>query len=338
MTHLRHRSPGFTLVEMLVAMALAIIVLGLAIYVANSSTFNSYRIVGAADRLSQWAMTAKNRALRDKAPRGIRLVQDAAGNYTECVYIESPDPWVPAPGVRLVAFLPDPGTAGLPVQDNQKRFFLTGVSLADFQSLVSTAPQADSLYVPDWGRSYRITGITAPGGPGVPVGATVQLTLQTTNAQLPDLGAAHSPDGSTPVYQTSNFVIYRQAQPLLGEPALLLQPGMAVDVAHSLNPANANGDYDILFAPNGEVLDSQAGLRVLLLRDINRDLPATGGPNAQGLWPTPITDAQTWFDQAGEMVLVCIYTRTGAVGTQPVAPPSSADAFKFAKDAINTGL
>src|SRR5205814_1794685 len=96
---------GFTLVELLVAIALAIVVLGLAIYIVNTATFDSYKVVGSGDRLSQWLIQAKNRALRDKAPRGLRLIVNASGQVTECAFIEQSEPWVrPAP------VKPDDGT------------------------------------------------------------------------------------------------------------------------------------------------------------------------------------------------------------------------------------
>src|SRR6476620_1997238 len=96
---------GFTLVELLVAIALAIVILGLTIYIVNSATFDSYKVVGAGDKLSQSLMQAKNRALRDKQPRGVRLfVTDEYPTgvkvanlkvVKEYAFIEQPESWFP---------------------------------------------------------------------------------------------------------------------------------------------------------------------------------------------------------------------------------------------------
>ena len=96
--------PAFTIIELLVAMALAITLLGLAVAVSQSSAFDSYKTVGAADRVSQWMLVAKNRALRDRAPRGVRLIMDSTGSTCrEIAYIEMPEAYVVPPGALTAA-------------------------------------------------------------------------------------------------------------------------------------------------------------------------------------------------------------------------------------------
>ena len=68
------------------------------------------------------------------------------------------------------------------------------------------------------------------------------------------------------------------------------------------------------------------GLIVCLMRDVNRN------PLAFDLLD------QAELDKAGQMILIAIYPKTGAIATQSVAPISSNDPYKFAKDGINTGL
>src|SRR3982750_3750003 len=135
MTRAAARRRGFTLVELLVAIALAIVILGLTIYIVNTATFDSYKVVGSGDRLSQWLIQAKNRALRDKAPRGLRLIINN-GLVTECAFIEQSEPWVrPTPTkpddgndplvqkpVRLHFLYQSSGTT-VPVGSNQRRVF-----------------------------------------------------------------------------------------------------------------------------------------------------------------------------------------------------------------------
>jgi prepilin-type N-terminal cleavage/methylation domain-containing protein len=100
--------PAFTLVELLVAMAIAVALLALAVGVSQSSAFESYKVTGAADRFSQYLITAKQRALRDKAPRGLRLILDETNADSflrpicrDVAYIEQPEPWLVPPVVEL---------------------------------------------------------------------------------------------------------------------------------------------------------------------------------------------------------------------------------------------
>jgi len=84
--------------------------------------------------------------------------------------------------------------------------------------------------------------------------------------------------------------------------------------------------FDILFSPSGELIGVNGGIVALTLRDTTRAASVS-----------PLTN-QTKYDLAGQMILICIYAKTGAIATQTVAPPSVNDPFKFAKDGINTGL
>lgn len=328
---------GFTLVELLVAIALAIVILSLAVYLVNSATFESYKVVGAGDRLSQWLMTAKNRALRDKVPRGVRLIINN-GFATEAVYIEQPDPWVPATGTNLMVFIPSTTTANPPTTQPTPRFFLFGVTLTDFQAVVGTG---DFLFVPDWRKSYKITNIQSPqgGAPTSPLTPTVELTLA---SPLPDLGSALSDQSVTPnattatVIPSGGFLFYRQAQPLLGEPTLQIASGMAVDVKNSIDSTgssatlgltSATTQYDILFSPNGELVNSNGSMVGLLLRDTNKFFG-----------PANLTTSPTDYDKLGEMVIVVVYARTGAIATQPVANSTGTGIFQFVRDAVNTGV
>ncbi len=336
---------GFTLVELLVSVALAITVLGLGVAVSQSSAFDSYKTVGSADRLSQWLLIAKNRALRDRAPRGVRLIPESATSpiYREAAYIETPDAWLPPTGGQLaLVYTFQPMMGMMPAQVTNKQVFLSGVNFADFTTVVSAG---DLLNLPDLGRTVRINTIADASGYAAtarPAGATIELTIGTTPAEnlalLPDLGAGYSPtpmmgNPPTAAYATRNFGIYRAPRPLLGEPNLQISSGMGVDSTAS-QPAfgttmGTNMPFDILFAPSGEVIGTGEGLFAFVLRDVNRvATPAT---------QADLQDA-TKYDTYGQMILVCIYPKTGAIATQPVAPPSLADPFKFAKDGINTGL
>src|SRR4051812_44363010 len=102
------RRPGFTLVELLVAMAIIIALAAIALMVVPSA-LDQDRTTDAASSVRQWLMIAKSRAARDQAPRGVRLLiapnpQVPAKNsalgallVTELQYTEAPPVIVPNP-------------------------------------------------------------------------------------------------------------------------------------------------------------------------------------------------------------------------------------------------
>ena len=343
-----YRTPAarlaFTIIELLVAMGIALTLLGLAVAVSQSSAFDSYKIVGSADRVSQWMLVAKNRALRDRAPRGVRLIVDPATNTCkEIAYIEMPEAYIVPPGARLALVYSVPVMPMPPTTISDKQVFLTGILHADFIASVSIG---DLFTIPELGGAYKIDAIADASGYPVaskPAGATIELSvgLNPTDhrLRLPDLGAAYSPVPSpsmNPAYVTANFGIYRQARPLLGEPTQQLPLGMVIDLDSSVETTGSpmynhniplvGTNRDILFAPSGEVMFANEGLIVCLMRDINRN-------------PAKIDlRIQTDLDKAGQMILIAIYAKTGAIATQNVAPASVGDPFRFAKDGINTGL
>src|SRR6476619_4709092 len=102
--------PGFTLVELLVVVALIIVIAALTVAVLNSGFLSSQKVVGGADRVSGWLLISKQRAKRDGAPRGVRLFLTPTGGAApvpnsyevrEAQYIEAPEPWAPNPDTEL---------------------------------------------------------------------------------------------------------------------------------------------------------------------------------------------------------------------------------------------
>lgn len=96
----RTRRRGFTLVELMVVMGLVIVLAALAVAVSESGAFGSQKVVSAGDRASGWLLIAKQRAIRDGRPRGVRFLLNPTADPTlfacrEAQYIEVPDAWVP---------------------------------------------------------------------------------------------------------------------------------------------------------------------------------------------------------------------------------------------------
>mgnify|MGYP001604264930 CR=1 FL=1 len=90
------RRPGFTMIELLVVIAIIGVLAGLAIYFVPSFNTSAKSARGAGD-LQQWLITARQRAIRDQSPRGLRLLMNNNpshpnfGYYDRAQYLELPD-------------------------------------------------------------------------------------------------------------------------------------------------------------------------------------------------------------------------------------------------------
>lgn len=347
------RRAGFTLVELLVVIALIIVLAALTAAVVQTGMLTSQKVVSAADRASGWLLIAKQRALRDGAPRGVRfLMTDAGGGFfrvTDAQYIESPEPWIPNPdsnpnGARL-AFVYRLNGAGNGIEPPPRLYFFgTAADVSDFQNRVS---RGDMIVLPLMGTSFQISNILPAANEfqfqGAPVSQAIRIELVT----FPDLAAGHTPQalaGPPPMATmlTDKFAIQPQARPLLGEPTVQLTGNTVIDFRVAaptttlgvtpVAPAGQQPFFDILFAPAGSVMNTGAdpGLIFLWVRDPD-------------LTPHPRlpTDA-AGYNAAGEQVLVTIYTQTGLISTHPVKPPPYADPanepYQFARDGADSGL
>src|SRR5436309_2213860 len=84
---------GFTLVELLVAIGLLLILMTLAVLIIPSIN-NAQQSTQAGTQLQQWLEIAKQSAMRDRAPRGIRLLRGQGGlnpqQVTDLEFLEQP--------------------------------------------------------------------------------------------------------------------------------------------------------------------------------------------------------------------------------------------------------
>jgi prepilin-type N-terminal cleavage/methylation domain-containing protein len=381
----QHRA--FTLIELLVTIALIIVLLSIAVAVSNSATLDSYKLNGAADRLGQALLTAKSRAARDKAPRGIRLVAGTDGYIRELYYIEQPDPWLPGQiasiatsqstpsDVNRSQFViryqytpvnpPNATQTAISVPTNCHAYLLLTAGdaprfLDDIKSgkisagaIVSSPDLNAGVMIP---ASFFNSVFSNPSNPQLPLATLdsaaipsgmvvvdlmiLQMTSPDLAAGFTDLSATNTNVKNRATFQTTAFGIYPSPQPLAGEPTLILSKNVAVDPAASLINATAGQNIDILFAPDGHVMFRSEGVIAFVVRDTFKFTPAP--PVTFGYsWLTDPSVSQTNYRGAGEMVLVSLYPRTGTVATKPVAEPDgtpTTDPYKFAKDAINSGL
>lgn len=242
---LRSARAAFTLVELLVVMSLVVVLAGLTVAVAESGAFGSQKVVSAADRASGWLLIAKQRALRDGRPRGVRFLLTPANNLTpalnpptpntdpgfyvcrEAQYVEIPDAWssVPTPGSTIpppfLAFVYQSGagvaTPPLPFvtaanvtskPPNPQRVFIV-LPTTDQQNDFSAREQAGSLgllVLPNQGGTFRVDQI-------LPAVQQLEVNGTTVSARELVLGRYTSnpppylddPPGLPPRYQRPAF-------------------------------------------------------------------------------------------------------------------------------------
>lgn len=348
------RRGGFTLVELLVAISILIVLAGLSLLVANSGLIGNARTSSGSDRVAGWLMQAREKAKRDNAARGIRFIADGNGYIREAQLIEVPEPYTMPAGNWLMTQHSPSG----------RRVFVVGPNAND---VIANVGVNDTLVIPPTNTIHRIAapGPTAIAGgitiAGVPYPAVEIPVVQP--GLLPNLGASAlaadpAPGTYQPTYSTPKFGFIRQARPTFGEPPLLVPDTLAVCV----NPNNPDGsnppggptlslipfwtdvtgtrNYDVLFAPNGEVLNA-GGLGRVVLWTVNPEAVLTL-PNAGGVRSTG--DLKSTYEAAGEMRHVVVYTRTGAVAVQPVDAPvdenaaTPHDPYANTKDGIGSGL
>ncbi len=295
---------AFTLIELLVVIAIISLLAGITLLFLPK---REVRLAAqGADQLQTFLASARSRALRDQAPRGVRLVcqpqdmvVDGSGNtvpsrFRSALLLETPEPVAPVdpsilnnlpgypvPNSYTIFLTLNPGSASV-VQNN---FPLQGiVNAGDFLEITTSGS----------GSVHRIVDIRADG---------VTLDLATVPPMVNS--------STNKVYLPSNYRYIRQPRPLMGEQPLQLPNTVYVKPIQDPNPPpgfpppyslnlptsypdlNGNYNYDIIFSPSGQVINATAGRIVLSITDDNNVSAPT---------------------------LLTIYARTGAVASHPVAP------------------
>lgn len=324
----QHRRTAFTLVELLVVLAIIVGLLGLVAAVAPRFGERQRPSQGAG-QLQSWLNLAKSRALRDQRPRGIRLnpifnVNPAASYITEVQFIELPEVFT---GGRLWIPYNTGATA-----DRFTYVLLQGVELPTQSTAVNAAViPGDILKVDepacDPRRIREVTPIN--NDPRFPGETVYLLTLDAELIEYP-LNPPSQPVGvpqtraypQTPPPPTEAYRILRSARPMPGEPVLTFPKDVGIDISrgaavsptdptptwHRFFPPTGNtggsNPFDILFEPSGRVIGAEANLGsriVLWVRDVSTDVLPTDLP-------------------PGDNSLITIYTRTGQVTSHPIDP------------------
>jgi prepilin-type N-terminal cleavage/methylation domain-containing protein len=296
-----HFRKAFTLVELLVVIA---IIVALAAIVLLFLPKREVRLAAqGAEQLQTYIASAKSRALRDQAPRGVRLLPSPLGGFREFQYIEVPEPYAPMATAIVKRWGNNPD--------------------------------------PDWGKwvyiQFDITGAVQPGD-------FFEITTGSDNSphriDAVSSNPPNPPQGGGPYWgihlltppniaqsriwvDTQNYRFVRQPRPLLGEPTLQLPDKVLVNGGLSLNVPQAydfttSGNYDILFAPSGAVINATGGRVVLWVEDDNL---------------------------VSQPTLLCVYSYTGGVAAHPVSQPfnrgqpisATNNPYQFTQDGKSSG-
>jgi prepilin-type N-terminal cleavage/methylation domain-containing protein len=244
----RCRRPAFTLVELLVVISLIVILAALTVAFLPSQ--ERQRVPRGASDLQGWLLIAKNRALRDQVPVGIRFQPGRTDplHVSEMQYIEQPEPF---------------SKGRISVTGN----LVTGINV-DFRggftdpALWPVQP-GDYLEVKGGGLVHRIAAVPGP------------TTLQLATAPL----------YNTPV-PTQDYRILRAPRLVSGEAPLQLPQGVIIDLATNTQFGNplpidpVTRSVDVLFAPSGTVIGPAAAADKVIfwVRDATRDAGSPGEP------------------------------------------------------------
>ena len=369
MTRTRDDRTGFTLTELMVAMAVIIVLAAIAAAVVPGALSQDRTTDGAAI-VRQYLMIAKNRAARDNLPRGLRFIISAdptnpnknIGWSTEMQEIEAPEVLVPniiqttranthlppvnpvpvnstgvqpdaSPHVEIVYTLGDGVTA--PFGTILRRQIFLRKLTNDHASGIQVGGMVG---IPEfnnyWGRIESIVRVFA----STPVTSPGTFDVEITVPAPPTSLVNEYPDdymGASTRAVSYRFGLYAPPQPLLASSVVPLPRNIAVDLTQS-NPTGtpptvapsspqwlAGQNYDILFAPNGQVINgigrpAVQGQVYLWVRDITKvaNPIVQTGVNAG----EPVYDVNV-FRSAGEQQIVALKAKTGALGVFPVLWP-----------------
>jgi len=328
MTNYKKSRIAFTLVELLVVMSIIAILATLMIGFFPSAV-SSAREARAGQEVQGWLNIAKQRAVRDQAPRGLRLWLGSAtfggttlaNVVTECQYLEQPDDFT---GGFIQNGVP-PGT--LPAGYTN----LNCIALAppvDLTNGYMNAAPPNTVMIPNGSDANLKYWSVQPGdfieinGNGL-MRLITQVGVPTTLA--PTFGLMQyvviSPPLQHPIAPTANYRIVRAPRPV-GDETLKLPASTIIDlnVNGAVNPLPVVTDpssgapiaVDIMFGPSGAV--------------ISRNV-ATSNIH---LFVRAPDDTQTANIFRGAPTIVSVFVRTGFVGAYD-ADPNGATPYTYVK-------
>lgn len=332
-----HRRDAFTLVEMLVVIAIILALAALAAAFAPRVNEDRKR-TRAVDNLEQWLLTAKMRAKRDGLATGLRFVLapgDIAGvSYSQFQYIQQPPPL--GGGVCVAPPGPPPPLPGVYQYPAGTGNYYTGglitsasAGIINFASGSVDFTLGGTPFPNQWlvqaGDYLEINGggvyqIGLPVSPPLNPAYTLQLAYATVPLSYDQMLSLTTP--------TTNFRILRQPRILIGEEPLVMPTNYAANFSPipgsgSLVPGTnvlpgPSGNYEILFSPTGAVIGTNAGTPILWI----------------SVWDT--TADVTLPDFASHVGIVGIQSRSGFIGAYDVS--LSGNPFAFVQLGRESGM
>jgi prepilin-type N-terminal cleavage/methylation domain-containing protein len=306
----RIQRPGFTLVEMLVVLSIVVILAAFtALFMPRFA--ERERAAKGADQLQGWLLIARQWALRDRVPTGVRLQIDPQSppnqTYVRTLqYIQKPEDFAKgyikpiALAVNRYPFVDLDPTTGMEV--NTVDFFGAATGLGQGEAML--VQPGDYFQLRRDGPVHRIDQV------------------QPNNLLL-----ASTPHFGTPPLPRYSYRILRQPRLLAGEQPLQLPDQVAIDLSRfdptnpmsptrSQNVPSRQEYLEILFSPGGSVIGQGSATRPIILwvRDVSKDLSAPG--------------LQT---------LIAIYPSSGLIAAHSVSADPS-DPWKLARDGRSSGL
>lgn len=314
----RHRRGAFTLVELLVVVAIVTTLLALTALVV-SSLAPSFKTTNGADLAAQWLVSARQMARRDGVPTGVRFQIDADNVCRQAVYVRQPDDvaqgvYAGCDATGTVATISGvPATVNLTqlARDGDYLELYGGGVLRRIQS-VAVAP------TPAPAGTYLVTVYGAPTGVPLP------------NVLVRDWPIPGEKVLPTPGASPTNYRIIRQPEPISGEATLKLPENVGIDFsAPSWNGTTALStppNNEIVFGPGGQVIGNgtKSGMIYLWVRRTERGAAAPAKPD------------NSVDHLAGKPILVTTYVRSGAVAQHPVSRKT--DPYEFTRDGKASGM
>jgi prepilin-type N-terminal cleavage/methylation domain-containing protein len=334
------RRPGVTLIELLVV--IGIITTLATMIVALAPRFGErQRASRGASQLQGWLNLAKQRALRDRRPVGIRmpwLPADATlpagvGYSRQLQYIEVPDE-----SIGGTVTVPYPVAANVTPNYSVIQLATTATITPGAQNALLMP--GDVMLIPGPGYAPRQVVSVQPGS----TAGTYQVQLDQPLTATPST--------------TNAYRVSRKARPIVGEPVLQLPKDIAIDISRDVTntipswyrmfpgTANSNGTqpFDILFSPAGQVIGAEGSLgsRICLwVRDVsfNDPDPPAGMP---AIYPSGSQATDPRKLPPGYNTLITIYTRTGNITAHEVnpaylTPGANWNPFQFTQDGLSSG-
>ncbi len=290
--NLRKRRAGFTLIEMLVALGI-LLVLATLLIAFGPRLAEKQRAAKGADLLQQWLLIAKQRALRDKIPTGVRLITNNSTFVSELQYIQLTSDLTLKRSITL-----EPGSPGPPAKNDIVKLDSSPGLGEDFIGPYTASKdfwnvqRGDYLQLYDGGQPHYI--LDTDDDPTKPI-TKFQLFIRTA-------GAPDTPPqvGNQVLGPYTQYRILRGPRPVFGEQPLVMPQDVGIDIETNTIYGNALPGYanklDILFSPDGPIVGrgTTTGRIILWVRDYTQRLQ---------------TDDQT---------LIVVHARTGFISAHKV--------------------